>query len=63
MRIKRAMNIAWMGLLRIYSPSLMRRVKISDIWKTPNYLGGSGNLIDFISFTVKEAEKEIRRKR
>lgn len=59
MRIKRAMNIAWMGMLRIYSPSLMRCVKISDIWKTPNYLGGSG----FISFTVKEAKKEIRRKR
>lgn len=62
MRIKRAMNIAWMGMLRIYSPSLMRCVKISDIWKTPNYLGG-GNLINFITFTVKEAKKEIRRKR
>lgn len=37
--IKRALIIFKKAKLSIYSPSLKRRVKISDIWKTPDYLG------------------------
>lgn len=36
---KRALVIFTRATLGIHSPSLKRRVKISDIWKTPNYLG------------------------
>lgn len=36
---KRALIIFTKAKLGIYSPSLKRRIKISDIWKTPNYLG------------------------
>ena len=36
---KRALIIFKKAKLGIYSQSLKRRVKISDIWKTPNYLG------------------------
>ena len=62
MKIKRAMNIALLGLLRIYSPSLMRRVRISDIWKTPRYLGGS-HLIRYGLFRVKETIRKRIEKR
>lgn len=36
---KRALIIFKKAKLSIYSPILKRRVKISDIWKTPDYLG------------------------
>ena len=62
MRIKRAVNIALLGLLRIYSPSLMRRVRISDIWETPRYLGGS-NRIRYGLFRAKETIKKRIEKR
>ena len=35
--MKRAIKILWRALLGVHSPSLRRRVKISDIWNTPNY--------------------------
>lgn len=37
--MRRAMNIFMLAVLGIYSPSLNRYVRISDIWKTPQYLG------------------------
>lgn len=37
--IKRALIIFTKAMLGIPSPSLERKVKISDIWKTPNYSG------------------------
>ena len=40
MKIKRALNIALLAIVGVYSPSMMRRVRINDIWKTPAYLGG-----------------------
>ena len=39
--VKRAVNIFLRGILGLYSPSLERRIRVSDIWKTKNYLGGS----------------------
>lgn len=35
--MKRTLKILLRALLGIHSPSLRRRVKISDIWKTPYY--------------------------
>lgn len=37
--MRRALNIFMLAVLGVHSPSLMRRVRISDIWKTPHYLG------------------------
>lgn len=39
--VKRAVNIFLCGILGVYSPSLGRRIRVSDIWKTKNYLGGN----------------------
>lgn len=39
--VKRAVCICLCGILGVYSPSLRRRVRVSDIWKTKNYLGGN----------------------
>lgn len=36
---KRALIIFTKAKLGIPSPSLGRKVKMSDIWQTPNYLG------------------------
>lgn len=36
---KRALIIFTKAKLGMYSPSLKREVRISDIWKTPNYSG------------------------
>lgn len=35
--MKRIFKILWRALLGVHSPSLRRRVKVSDIWKEPNY--------------------------
>jgi hypothetical protein len=37
--MKRAINILILALCGAYSPSLDRRVRISDIWLTPQYAG------------------------
>lgn len=37
--MKRALLIIFKSVMGIASPSLRRRVRISDIWKTPNYMG------------------------
>lgn len=39
MRAKRAVSIIIKAIMGIHSPSLHRRVRISDIWKTPGYMG------------------------
>jgi len=36
-QIKRAFKISFRALTGVHSPSLLRCVRISDIWKTPNY--------------------------
>ena len=35
--MKRALIIIFRALMGVYSPSLGRRVRISDIWETPAY--------------------------
>ena len=35
--MKRALIILFRAFVGVYSPSMLRRVKISDIWKTPEY--------------------------
>lgn len=42
--VKRTVNILILGILGVYSPSLERRVRVSDIWKTKHYLGGGYRL-------------------
>ena len=42
--VKRAVNIFLHGILGINSPSMGRRVRVSDIWKTKNYLGAGSHL-------------------
>lgn len=37
--MKRALLIIFKAIMGVVSPSLGRRVRISDIWKTPNYMG------------------------
>lgn len=37
--MKRALRIFILAVFGVHSPSLMRQVRISDIWKTPQYMG------------------------
>lgn len=50
--MKRALNILLHAVYRLKSPSLGRIVRVSDIWKTPEYLGGSITLIDVICWRL-----------
>ena len=36
-KLKRAAKIILRSVMGVYSPSLCRKVKISDIWETPGY--------------------------
>lgn len=37
--MKRALRIFVLAIMGVHSPSLRRKVKISDIWKMKEYLG------------------------
>lgn len=37
-KVRRFFLILFRALVGVHSPSLKRKVKISDIWKTPNYV-------------------------
>ena len=37
--MKRAVRIFFKAIMGVHSPSLRRKIKISDIWKTKEYLG------------------------
>lgn len=36
-RLKRALRIIAQAVLGVHSPSLRRRIRISDIWRHPNW--------------------------
>lgn len=38
-RIKRSARIVFKAIFGVHSPTLKRRVRISDIWDTPYYWG------------------------
>ena len=60
-KLRRAENIIWMVIGGVTSPSLGRKVRISDIWKEPRYFGGYDDVSERLTRRLYKLDRQYYR--